>query len=98
MAFSTHFRYDREIDVCESEDEFTLDEIVIETEFITLGQVLKVTDAISSGGMAKWFLQEHDVYVNGEIDNRRGRKLRHGDVINIPGVGRFVIANQNGEN
>lgn len=98
MAFFAFFRYDREIDTCESEDEFTLDEIVIDTEFITLGQALKVTDAISSGGMAKWFLQENDVYVNGEIDNRRGRKLRHGDVINIPGVGRYVVANKNGEN
>lgn len=75
-----------------------MDEIVIDTEFITLGQALKVTDAISSGGMSKWFLQENDVFVNGEVDRRRGRKLRHGDVINIPGCGRFVIANKNEEN
>ncbi len=66
-------------------------DIVIDTEFVTLGQLLKMTDAISSGGMAKWFLSENDVYVNGEIDNRRGRKLRDGDVVNIPGVGRFRI-------
>ena len=85
------------IDVSVSEDELTLNEIVIETEFITLGQALKMTDAISSGGMAKWFLAEHDVYVNGEIESRRGRKLRHDDVLNIPGIGRFVIVNKNGE-
>lgn len=66
-------------------------DILIDTEFVTLGQVLKMTDAISSGGMAKWFLSEHVVYVNGEIDDRRGRKLRNGDVVNIPGVGRFRI-------
>ena len=66
-------------------------DIVIDTEFVTLGQLLKMTDAISSGGMAKWFLSENDVYVNGEIDDRRGRKLRDGDVVNIPGVGRFRI-------
>ena len=66
-------------------------DIVIDTEFVTLGQLLKMTDAISSGGMAKWFLSENDVYVNGEIDNRRGRKLRDGDIVNIPGVGRFRI-------
>jgi ribosome-associated protein len=70
---------------------------MIDTEFITLGQALKLTDAISSGGMAKWFLDEHDVFVNGEIDKRRGRKLRHGDVINIPRLGRFVIVSKNGE-
>lgn len=71
-------------------------DIVIDTEFVTLGQLLKMTDAISSGGMAKWFLSENDVYVNGEIDDRRGRKLRDGDVVNIPGVGRFRIVGENG--
>lgn len=75
-----------------------MNELVIDTEYITLGQALKLTDAISSGGMAKWFLAENDVYINGEIDNRRGRKLRHDDMVNIPGVGRFVIVNKSGEN
>lgn len=71
-------------------------DIVIDTEFVTLGQLLKITDAISSGGMAKWFLSENDVYVNGEIDDRRGRKLRDGDMVNIPGIGRFRIVGENG--
>ena len=48
-------------------------------------------DAIGSGGMAKWFLSEHEVFVNGEAENRRGRKIKHGDVVNIPGVGRFKV-------
>ncbi|MEG0260112.1 MAG: S4 domain-containing protein YaaA [Lysinibacillus sp.] len=72
-------------------------DITIDTEYITLGQLLKITDAISSGGMAKWFLQEHEVFVNGEIDDRRGRKLRDGDLVNIPGCGRFRIIGQNGQ-
>ena len=71
-------------------------DIVIDTEFITLGQLLKMTEAISSGGMAKWFLSENDVYVNGEVDDRRGRKLRDKDVVNIPGVGRFRIVSEIG--
>lgn len=78
-----------------------MNELVIDTEFITLGQALKMTDTISSGGMAKWFLSEHEVFVNGEVEDRRGKKLRHGDVINIPGVGRFKIVDaflENGEN
>ena len=49
-----------------------LEEIRFDSEFITLGQLLKMTDAISSGGMAKWFLSENTVYVNGEIEERRG--------------------------
>lgn len=68
-----------------------MNDLVIDTEYITLGQALKMTDAISSGGMAKWFLSEHEVFVNGETEDRRGRKLRHGDLVNIPGTGRFKI-------
>lgn len=68
-----------------------LKEIKIETEFITLSQFLKLADIIQTGGMAKWFLSEHEVYVNGEQDQRRGRKLRAGDEINIPNFGIFII-------
>jgi ribosome-associated protein len=75
-----------------------LNELKIDTEYITLGQALKMTDAISSGGMAKWFLSENEVFVNGEIEDRRGRKLRHGDLVNIPGVGRFKIIDEFIEN
>ncbi|MEK4483995.1 S4 domain-containing protein YaaA [Psychrobacillus sp. FSL H8-0484] len=75
-----------------------MEEIRFDTEYITLGQFLKMTDAIDSGGMAKWFLSEHTVYVNGEVDQRRGRKLRNKDVVNIPGVGRFqLVGPENGE-
>ncbi len=78
-----------------------MNDLKIGTEYITLGQALKMTDTISSGGMAKWFLSENEVYVNGEIEDRRGKKLRHGDVVNIPSVGRFRIVDEfveNGEN
>ena len=52
-----------------------MNDLNINTEFITLGQLLKMTNAISSGGMAKWYLDEHIVYVNGEEEQRRGKKL-----------------------
>lgn len=74
-----------------------LEEIRIDSEYITLGQLLKMTDAISSGGMAKWFLSEHEVFINGEVDQRRGRKLRNNDVVNIPGVGRFKMVGPENE-
>lgn len=66
-------------------------EIKIDTEYITLGQFLKVSEVIQTGGMAKWFLSEYEVYINGEQDQRRGRKLRAGDAIEIPGHGSFVV-------
>ena len=68
-----------------------MNELEINTDFITLGQLLKMTNAISSGGMAKWYLQEHIVFVNGEEEQRRGKKLRHEDVIKLPNVGTFKI-------
>ncbi|MBT2696816.1 S4 domain-containing protein YaaA [Bacillus sp. ISL-40] len=67
------------------------EKIKINTEFITLGQFLKLAEVIQSGGMAKWFLSEHDILINGEQDQRRGRKLRTGDKIQIAGFGEFVI-------
>lgn len=68
-----------------------MDKLKIDTEFVTLGQVLKMTNAISSGGMAKWFLEENAVFLNGEEERRRGKKLYDGDLVNIPGIGRFKI-------
>ncbi|RDU37247.1 S4 domain-containing protein YaaA [Neobacillus piezotolerans] len=66
-------------------------EIKIDTEYITLGQFLKLADIIQTGGMAKWFLGEHEVFINGEQDQRRGRKLRAGDRVSIPGFGEFTL-------
>lgn len=58
----------------------------IDGDFITLGQLLKEEGIIPTGGAAKWFLKEHQVKINGELDNRRGKKLRPGDSIEIIGI------------
>lgn len=75
----------------EEKGETVNENVKIDTEYITLGQFLKLADVIQSGGMAKWFLSEHEVFINGEQDQRRGRKLRSGDQVNIPGIGKFNI-------
>ena len=59
-------------------------------EFITLNVLLKITGIISTGGMAKIYLAENDVYVNGEKEDRRGRKLYRGDIIKA-GKAEFLI-------
>lgn len=41
--------------------------------------------------MAKWFLTEHEVLVNGEPEQRRGRKLKEADRVEIGGIGMFHI-------
>ena len=53
-------------------------------EFITLQALLKELGIIHSGGAIKSFLIDHQVYFNGELESRRGKKLRIGDTIDIP--------------
>lgn len=65
--------------------------VPINGEYITLGQLLKLTDCISTGGQAKPFLQQVKVKVNGEMENRRGRKLYDGDVVEVEGFGSFKV-------
>lgn len=66
-------------------------EIEIQDAYITLGQFLKLADIISSGGMAKPFLQQVEVFVNDEPENRRGKKLYDGTVVSITNIGEFQI-------
>lgn len=53
----------------------------INTEYITLGQLLKFAGIAGSGGDIKYLLNQTNIKVNGEIDRRRGRKLYPGDVV-----------------
>ncbi|MCR5646951.1 MAG: S4 domain-containing protein YaaA [Acholeplasmatales bacterium] len=55
----------------------------ITTPYITLQQLLKIENIISSGGEAKFYLSSNTVLVNGEEENRRGRKLYPKDVIKV---------------
>ncbi len=50
---------------------------------ITLGQALKASDLVGSGGEAKVLIQAGEVLVNGEVETRRGRRLVPGDVVEV---------------
>ncbi len=58
-------------------------QIKISTEFVTLGQFLKLANLIQTGGEAKFYLKENKVIVDGEEDNRRGRKLYSGNIVKV---------------
>lgn len=66
-------------------------EVDLSLDEITLGQLLKYADIIGSGGEVKAFLQDTKILVNGEAENRRGRKLREGDVVEIEGYDRLIL-------
>jgi ribosome-associated protein len=50
---------------------------------MTLGQALKAADLVGSGGEAKVVIQGGVVRVNGEVETRRGRRLKEGDVVEV---------------
>ena len=60
-------------------------EIEIRDEFIKLGQALKAAGFVESGVDAKFVIQDGLVKVNGEVDDRRGRKLYDGDIVEFEG-------------
>ena len=62
-----------------------------DAEFMTLNVLLKIEGIIETGGLAKLFLQENEVSVNGEPDNRRGRKLYPNDVVEIKGIKYTIV-------
>ena len=66
-------------------------EIKIKDEFIKLGQALKLAGVVEDGVEAKFVIQDGLVKVNGEVDERRGRKVYEGDVISFNGQDIKVI-------
>ena len=61
-------------------------EIFIYTDFVTLGQFLKLANLVEDGAEARILIQSGDVTVNGEVETRRGTALKPGDVVlvNLP--------------
>lgn len=62
-----------------------MQEIRIKDESIKLGQALKLAGLAGSGVEAKIQIQDGLVAVNGEVEERRGRKLYPGDVFALEG-------------
>ena len=65
--------------------EYALMVIDITTEYIELQQLMKLTGWISTGGEAKIAVKRYDIKLNGEKENRRGKKIYPGDVVEING-------------
>lgn len=61
-------------------------EIKIENEYIKLDSLLKLSDVVSTGGQAKYYILDGKVIVNGEVTEQRGKKIRVGDIVEVDGV------------
>ena len=62
-----------------------VDEFQAKDGMIRLGQLLKASGLVATGGEAKMLLADGQVAVNGEIETRRGRQLHPGDVVTLAG-------------
>jgi ribosome-associated protein len=68
------------------------DDVPIRDESIRLGQFLKLANLVESGADAKPVIAEGEVQVNGEVETRRGRQLRVGDVVEYAGRTARVVS------
>ena len=59
--------------------------VTIKTEYIRLQDLLKLANAVGSGGEAKERIQSGEAQVNGEVCTQRGKKLRPGDQVTFAG-------------
>ena len=62
-----------------------IEEVVINTEFIKLDQLLKWAKFTVSGVEAKMFILNGEVKVNDAVETRRGKKIYDGDVVEFAG-------------
>ncbi|MCU1568481.1 MAG: hypothetical protein JWQ56_3418 [Pseudarthrobacter sp.] len=58
-----------------------VEEVPIRDSMIRLGQLLKLANLVEDGVEAADLIKNGLVKVNGEIDDRRGRQLHHGDTV-----------------
>ncbi len=56
-------------------------DVPIRDESIRLGQLLKLAGVVDDGAMAREVIERGVVLVNDEVDTRRGRQVRPGDVV-----------------
>jgi ribosome-associated protein len=69
-----------------------MEKVAIRDETIRLGQFLKLACLVDTGGEAKIRIQYGEVKVNGEVEIRRGRQLKPGDLVELGGASAQVVA------
>ena len=62
-----------------------MEDFKVKEEYIKLGQLLKATSIASDGIEAKMMISEGMVKVDNNIENRRGAKIRPGQVVEVKG-------------
>ena len=66
----------------------------LEAEFVELYKILKFEGLAESGGMAKQYIADGQVSVNGEVETRKRKKIVPGDKIEFLGQAIRVKSSQ----
>jgi ribosome-associated protein len=66
-------------------------DVEIKTDSIKLDQFLKWVGLVETGGQAKTIVAEGKIKVNGQPENRRGKQLKKGDLIQFDEIIQFRV-------
>jgi len=69
--------------------------VAIKTEYITLGQLLKYLSIVGSGGEVKNYIMFNEIFLNNQLENRRGKKIYPGDKVKIKSVDYLIVSDDN---
>ena len=69
--------------------------VQIETEFITLTNLLKFAGVVMSGGQAHELIEERLVSLNGQPVSEKRKKIRAGDVVKVKDLAEITVENEN---
>jgi len=66
--------------------------VVVAEEPIELYKILKIENLVTSGSEAKNYIADGYVYVNGEVETRKRKKIMFGDIIGFDGEAYQVMS------
>ena len=70
------------------------EKVLINTDYIKLGQLLKLASLVSQGSDAKTLIVNGYVSVNGETGLERGKKIYPGDLVEVEEFGSVKVEHE----
>ena len=68
-----------------TEGRLIMRDVILKSEPVELFKILKFEGLVPSGGVAKLAIESGDVFVNGEVETRKRKKIVAGDVVEFNG-------------
>ena len=68
--------------------------VKIKGDFIKLGQLIKKLNIIDTGGQSKYFVETHEIKVNGRSDVKRSTKVFVGSTVWIDDEIYYIVSDK----